>query len=537
MCLSIGQLRTIKTHYLTNTSHLVASIKHIFDYNIQQVKVIRICEEGYHLFIILSPATMSQKKRAWFEKNKSMHNISIDLSEEDPNIGITDDHGRDIDEANEDCLEISVLDKGDNVAGGGNHPAVVRFPDPKHYLEVPLFQAIEFPGTLTSVEQNKIIIDICIACMEEKRDKFRRSEMKVMININAGNTEEEDVNLEDSLEKRTLDNIADAAGVELEQIVFFFDGDHPQIEAIMDFIIRNKLTKFDFIDFIKFPGGCSLSFQPNDLMRAFKLLKNYSDNLNSADSASKEVPKPRFFSKLIEFLRREGVKGKSLETYGVYFNHVLNMESRAFVMSVVQSGWRISGIYPHSIMNMLITNDKFNQLPDPDKDIVIAAIPLLRPYADIHGRVDEKHMMSLLGADLLNTKITDYDTKPMNQQRAMVLNTAGSIQFKQDLFNKKMEKEAEDAKKKQRAEEAKRLKAKALDELVTIKDLTGPPLTNKSCMSPICANNFDLSTPNHVNDVLWTGCPICKEYWACNKTICKNILLNHRKVCHLRKFP
>ena len=99
------------------------------------------------------------------------------------------------------------------------------------------------------------------------------------------------------------------------------------------------------------------------------------------------------------------MKGKSLETYGVYFNHVLNMESRAFVMSVVQSGWRISGIYPHSIMNMLITNDKFNQLPDPDKDIVIAAIPLLRPYADIHGRVDEKHMMSLLGADLLNTKI------------------------------------------------------------------------------------------------------------------------------------
>ena len=91
MCLSIGQLRTIKTHYLTNTSHLVASIKHIFDYNVQRVKVIRICEEGYHLFIILSPAIMSQKKRAWFEKNRSMHNISSDLLEEDPNIGITDD--------------------------------------------------------------------------------------------------------------------------------------------------------------------------------------------------------------------------------------------------------------------------------------------------------------------------------------------------------------------------------------------------------------------------------------------------------------
>jgi len=175
--------------------------------------------------------------------------------------------------------------------------------------------------------------------------------------------------------------------------------------------------------------------------------------------------------------------------YFVYFNHVLNMESRAFVMSVVQSGWRISGIYPHSIMNMLITNDKFNQLPDPDKDIIVAAIPLLRPYADIHGRVDEKHMMSLLGGDLLNTKMTDYDTKPMNQQRAMVLNTESSIQFKQDLYNKKMEKESEDAKKKQRAEEAKSLKAKALDELITINDLIGPPLTNKSCMSPVCANN------------------------------------------------
>ena len=91
----------------------------------------------------------------------------------------------------------------------------------------------------------------------------------------------------------------------------------------------------------------------------------------------------------------------------------------------------ISGIYPYDVMRMLITSGKFNQLPDPDKDIIISAKPLLRPYADIHGRVDEKHLTSLLGADLLNTKITDYDTKPMNQQRAMVLSTASSIQLKQ----------------------------------------------------------------------------------------------------------
>ena len=87
-------------------------------------------------------------------------------------------------------------------------------------------------------------------------------------------------------------------------------------------------------------------------------------------------------------------------------------------------------------------------------------------------------------------------------------------------------------KKKLKAEETKRLKIKAIDELITIRDTNGPPKANKSCMNPICANNFDLLNKNPDTDVLWIGCPICKEYWACNKTSCKNMMPSHRKVCH-----
>jgi hypothetical protein len=97
-------------------------------------------------------------------------------------------------------------------------------------------------------------------------------------------------------------------------------------------------------------------------------------------------------------------------------------------------------------------------LPDADKDFIITAIPLLHPYDDIHGSVDhdEKYTMYLLGADLLNTIMPDYSTKPMNRQRAIVLNTESSIQLEQDLYARRWRKQL-----KRREESRKQRKPRA----------------------------------------------------------------------------
>jgi len=56
-------------------------------------------------------------------------------------------------------------------------------------------------------------------------------------------------------------------------MVLTFDGDFPQINALLSTLIE----KFAHLKiwFWKFPGGCSLTSQPNDLMRSFMIIHGY----------------------------------------------------------------------------------------------------------------------------------------------------------------------------------------------------------------------------------------------------------------------
>lgn len=507
---------------------------------------------GYHSFVVTSPAHISKKKQAWYANNKFK---DADIIEEDPNIGVADGAGEDIEELHEDAAE-DERDAYDamNTSGGGTAPhntPRVTLPDPKLYLSKKWMEPIVIPGHPNNVEQTRIILDIAIACMEEVRDEEMRNNRKYSFKPIE---EEDDDHLYDSLDSRD-DHTGNSGGGAtatggggggsgggaapaqaaaadddgVPPITFFFDGDHPQIEAMMQYIIKHKLAKFNKIDCFKFPGGCTMSFQPNDLMKSFSILKDYFNQIKA-----KIIPLPTFHADLMAFLKKEGIQKRSLDTYGCYFHHVLQMEAKAFPPMTIASGWERAGIYPYSFLCIMRSNPKFCQLSSEKVEKFMAAEPQLYDYAEVHGRVNEDHMISLLGIELLNTRITNIQLKPINQQRAMILNNDSSIALKNSLQQRRKEREAEESAKKQKSKEEKEKREKARVDLVDA-CLQGPPSMNRTCMNVICSNNCDLGQPLE-SDKNWIGCPICKVNWACSKVSCQKLMEKHRLICHLRKF-
>lgn len=199
------------------------------------------------------------------------------ILEEDPNIGITDIDGVDVEELHEDAAaaepegDVDGMNMsgggggggggdvdGMNMSGGGggggnggyqvpNNTPRTAIQDRKLYLRKKWCEPLEL-GKLDSVAQNKIILDIVIVCMEEIRDKIMKSDIKYQV---AATQEERNpeavgerggrggVGGDDQM--NTSARTAPAEG-EKPPITFFFDGDHPQIEALMQHIIDNRLV-------------------------------------------------------------------------------------------------------------------------------------------------------------------------------------------------------------------------------------------------------------------------------------------------------
>jgi hypothetical protein len=581
-----GQIRTIKTHYLTSADGaLITVIKHIHDYNFKTVKVIRYSDDnGYHHFVMTSPASISKKKQAWI---KAQGIADAAILEEDPNIGITGIDGEDVEELHEDAaaaepegdvdgMNMSGGGRGGggggdvdgmNMSGGGggggggnggyqvpNNTPRTAIQDRKLYLRKKWCEPLEL-GKLDSVAQNKIILDIVIVCMEEIRDKIMKSDIKyqvaatqeernpeavgelggrggVVVVVVGGGGDDQMNTSGGGGEVRTA-----PAGGEKPPITFFFDGDHPQIEALMQHIIDNRLAKDDKIDCFKFPGGCTMMFQPNDLSKSFSILKAYFKQLRG-----KNIIKPAFYDQMKHFLKHEGMQASSLNTFMNYFMHVLTMEQKAFPKATIQSGWGRAGLCPFSIEVILNSNPSYASLPIDSKQFILDSLPLLHDYAEVNGRVDENDMIRQLGQKLLNTTVENIQHKPINQQRAVILTNDQTMLLRLETQKRRNDKEAAEKQKKEKANQAKLKRDQAVEDLKKA-CLQGPPFfggnrsaENKSCMNCTCGNNVVVLDPQNT-DEKWIGCPQECGYWSCYLVTCQKMMDKHRQICHLRLFP
>lgn len=99
-------------------------------------------------------------------------------------------------------------------------------------------------------------------------------------------------------EKYINKSVEDLAAERLHRLLLSFDGDIPQIQALLEDELRVYL-KQNRVELLKFAAACSGKQQPNDVMKGFLVLKKDSTlNLQQRTLLS------NFMTKLPQVLRR-----------------------------------------------------------------------------------------------------------------------------------------------------------------------------------------------------------------------------------------
>ena len=94
------------------------------------------------------------------------------------------------------------------------------------------------------------------------------------------------------------------------------DGDWAQIEVLIDQILP-KFTVAN-VECYKYPGGCSLLFQPNDNMHSHAILHKLfeaSSTKHKNDRDFVHIPDPAYLQIVEQVLRTEGLIGVTLDKY------------------------------------------------------------------------------------------------------------------------------------------------------------------------------------------------------------------------------
>jgi len=333
-------------------------------------------------------------------------------------------------------------------------------------------------------------------------------------------------------EKRRLDPTI-PENEPIGKMVLMLDGDHPQIEAILGTIIEKH--NCSVVQFVKFPGGCSLTFQPNDVMKSHALLKGSIKHLDSKEQVQK-ASNPTFLKAIVDFLKRVGVSGKSLVTFANFFRVIMIYESRAFQAATVQNGWSIPGIWPYDRRKMLSTCQAFRDASQQEAEAIMAAIPILVDKAKVSGICEEtdlqEHIYSI--GSSFKSPIDNMGQRCINQQRALWLNKQGVLD-RRNADRERKEAAAAVAKLKADAAIANKIRKKMIQEakLADVDEaLQGPPPVGTWC-SGTC--NKDKTTSTEPGDD-WTGCnglDTC-DLWFCANKGCQNFLTRHRIRCCAR---
>jgi hypothetical protein len=306
-------------------------------------------------------------------------------------------------------------------------------------------------------------------------------------------------------------------------MLFACDGDHAQIEALLDIIMR-KYCDDHKIEFYKFPGGCSLIFQPADLMKSFQIMKRCLKSWKAnTDSAYQD---PTHLAVIKKVLVEEGMKGKSLSTYLNYFKHIIDIEVKAFNRENVRSGFEIAGIRLYSALKMFQGCHTFVNLSQENAEKVLAAIDDLQESAGQHCEVLDSAISNLVG-DIVFTPIPNMNALTLTRCRGLWLNGRPIMEArlalkaeKERLLRVAAEKAIVDAENKAKRETATKLN----DENNPGK--AGTPSVDCYCSNPVCVCQFCATAT-----ATWSGCNFC-ELWFCPKKVCHTVFKLHRLVCH-----
>jgi hypothetical protein len=205
------------------------------------------------------------------------------------------------------------------------------------------------------------------------------------------------------------------------RIILLMDGDRPQIDTILQPSTLNQLKNYD-MEIGKLSAACSLSSQPNDLMRAFPNLKKMCDNI-SLTYPDEERPgaKPTYYDDLMVFLdqhctllrEKRGMVNK-------FFMNLPNILSKGATARIIQDGWIKSGVLNLGQPERTLGNcSTWEDLSDKCAKHIIASIPSLVTIAMTDQMVTEKVMddHSIPPSPAKATQIVNDGMKQQQQEK------------------------------------------------------------------------------------------------------------------------
>jgi hypothetical protein len=334
---------------------------------------------------------------------------------------------------------------------------------------------------------------------------------------------------------------------EILRALLTMDGAFSELEATV--ALEEELTRF-FCEIFKYPGGCSLSYQPNDLMRGFM---NFRSKMGSPpkEDLSQDLWSMLAYN-VFDILTKSGMDKASVILYTlVYFHRLPEIFVASFTPEIVGEGFRLAGIYPYSIQMMLSACPYFHTLSPELAELIFPGI-----YKLLHGddELDIQPATSTgicLDTDIkkvfpfMETPIENMKDKAYNHQRSFWQGKSGPLEIRKRRVEKlaeiergkkenkaKKEKTAKDkelkAAEKEKETAIKDTKRKQISELGVIKPLEGMPENNdnKSCLNPVC-------TSNNRNYNTWSGCSACNRYVcsALPNNKCYKMLIKHIDIC------
>jgi len=197
------------------------------------------------------------------------------------------------------------------------------------------------------------------------------------------------------------------------QTVLYMDGEQPQIDAVLTPELHEKLSKVN-IQVLKHPGGCSMLWQPADVAKTHKVLKELLFTRNGDDT--NELLKMEF-----DALMRN-LTGHATDIYFVNLIEILFfILPQAFSAANIRKGFKEAGIYPVSLMHMAARLAGDISLAER-KHIEKWAIPALGEMLR-HGQVTDEFMINTCKLPLNEEETQEQKNIQGGKQKARDLQT------------------------------------------------------------------------------------------------------------------
>jgi hypothetical protein len=171
-------------------------------------------------------------------------------------------------------------------------------------------------------------------------------------------------------------------------------------------------------------------------------------------------------------------------------------------------------------------------LTEQDGELIEAKLPLLREQAFYSGHLTDADIYDILGEDLISSEIKNMSSRPLIQQRAILLNSPAAAAIRRKRLEERRTKEAETNAKRAAATDQKKLElvVKTAVQKNKVHLHAGPP---PDAQPTFCYGNCRKlrGQGGGANDG-WKACPCCRKTWSCMQTAnCRKELTSHISYC------